>query len=518
MVKTATKVLCAIGLAALLLAPTVLAFFSGGYFDQPRLVAGIAAWAVVIVAAIVSPWPLPGRWPGRAALGGLALLAAVVGLSITWAPLKGPALADFERVLMYLGVAVAATAFLAWRPLARFVEPVLALGALVVIGYGLSDRLLPGVVHQKHSASAGGRLEQPLTYWNAMGALAALGFVLCARLAGDTRRPAWMRAAAAAAAAPLAAGIWLSYSRGAILATAVAIVVLALVALSRPQLIAIAIAGLVGVVSAVAAELLHGVRSLEGSLSSREGDGLVMLAVLALAMAAAAVVQLFLARQERRGRITAAPIRLPRWVRPVVGVSIAVLLVAAVAITASKERPRVAQSPAFGATSQRFQSFESNRYAYWKVAAGMFADHPLKGDGSHSFAVDWIQKRKIVDPAKDAHSLYIETAAELGLLGLLALGLFLGGAGVAAARARRLDPALAAGPIAALTVWLVHAGLDWDWEMPAVSLIALLLIAALVAASEQTAVELSSSPGSPEARPPIDPPPPAVPAGAPAGA
>jgi O-antigen ligase len=243
-----------------------------------------------------------------------------------------------------------------------------------------------------------------------------------------------------------------------------------------------------------------------------------MLAVFALAMGAAAAAQLLAARRERSGRISGAPIRWPRWLYAVLGVSIAVLLVVAVTITASKERPRVAQQPVFGATAQRLQSFESNRYAYWKVALRMFADHPLKGGGSHSFAVDWIQKRKIVDPAKDAHSLYIETAAELGLLGLAALALFLTGAVAAAGRARRLDPALAAGPIAAGCVWLVHTGLDWDWEMPAVSLIALVLMAALVAASEQPAVALSSSPAPPEASPPTDPPPPSVPAGAPAGA
>jgi len=33
----------------------------------------------------------------------------------------------------------------------------------------------------------------------------------------------------------------------------------------------------------------------------------------------------------------------------------------------------------------------------------------------------------------------------------------------------------------------VHAGLDWDWEMPAVSLVALLLAGALIAWSEAPA-------------------------------
>ena len=43
----------------------------------------------------------------------------------------------------------------------------------------------PWLVTLDRSISAGGRLEQPLGYWNAMGALAAIGLVLCAGVAGD---------------------------------------------------------------------------------------------------------------------------------------------------------------------------------------------------------------------------------------------------------------------------------------------------------------------------------------------
>jgi hypothetical protein len=31
------------------------------------------------------------------------------------------------------------------------------------------------------------------------------------------------------------------------------------------------------------------------------------------------------------------------------------------------------------------------------------------------------------------------------------------------------------GPITALATWFVHANLDWDWEMPALTLVALVL-------------------------------------------
>jgi hypothetical protein len=349
-----------------------------------------------------------------------------------------------------------------------------------------------------------------------MGALAAIGLVLCARVAGDVRRPLGLRAAAAACAAPLGAGLYLSFSRGALAAAVAGLVVLALAAPSRAQLRSIGIAVAAAVLATVPAAASSGVRALEGSLASRERAGLVFLAALAVVIAAAGIVQLVLGRREAGGRLRIEPVRLPR--RAPVYFAVAVVLAAgALVAAASKEGPRQSKAPAFGATTQRFNSVESNRYSYWKVALGVFADHPLKGDGTHSFQVDWIQERKISDPAKDAHSLYIETAAELGLLGLAALALFLGGAGVAAARARRLDPALAAGPIAAGSALLVHAGLDWDWEMPAVSLVGIVLMAALLAAADHVPrVSSQREQPSQEAQPPAGPP--DVPAGARAGA
>ena len=63
--------------AALLAGPTVIAFFAGGFFDVPRAWAGIIAWALVLVAALVVPHPLPRD---RAALVSLVGLAPVCGM------------------------------------------------------------------------------------------------------------------------------------------------------------------------------------------------------------------------------------------------------------------------------------------------------------------------------------------------------------------------------------------------------------------------------------------------------
>jgi hypothetical protein len=55
--------------------------------------------------------------------------------------------------------------------------------------------------------------------------------------------------------------------------------------------------------------------------------------------------------------------------------------------------------------------------------------------------------------------------------------------GAAAVRARRRTGPAAAGAIALLAAFALHASIDWLWEMPAVTLIALLAAASLTADS-----------------------------------
>src|SRR6188472_3085907 len=87
---------------ALVAGPTAIAFFSGGFFDRPRLIAGLVAWALVVVAALASPSPLPRSTPARLALAGLLLLTVMTALSVLWAPIGGRAQDDLQRLLLYL--------------------------------------------------------------------------------------------------------------------------------------------------------------------------------------------------------------------------------------------------------------------------------------------------------------------------------------------------------------------------------------------------------------------------------
>jgi hypothetical protein len=460
---------------AVLAGPTVLAFFAGGYFDAPRLTAALVAWALVLIATLSQPRPLPAARAGRLAIGGLALLTAWTAVSFAWAPLSDPAAQALERLLLYLGSLIVAAALLRGPAARDWAEPALAAGTLIVIGYGLLGRLLPGLIHEAHSITAAGRLEQPLTYWNAMGGLAAIGLVLTTRLAGTQTRPRALRAAATAGGVVLALGLYLSFSRGALAAFALGAVVLIALELTRAQLRALATVLLAGGCAAAVASALTGVRTLTGTLATREHQGAAMLGVLGALCALAATAQWFSVRPAR-------PLNRPSHTGKAV-TSLIVALFAGLVIYAATDTG--SKQALTGANPARLGSLQTNRYAYWRVAlADGFAKHPVEGVGAGGFAAIWLRYRTIPERVRVAHSLYVETLAELGLVGFGLLVVCFVGVGAGARKVHRTAPATTAGAIAALVTFASHAAVDWDWEMPALTLVAIALAGLVLAAAE----------------------------------
>ena len=115
---------------------------------------------------------------------------------------------------------------------------------------------------------------------------------------------------------------------------------------------------------------------------------------------------------------------------------------------------------------------------YWHVAWQEVADAPLIGRGAGTFELSWLGQQPIDRSVVDAHSLYLETLAELGVVGLVLLALALAPPLVVALRHGRA-PAAAGGYVA----FLFHAGIDWDWEMPAVTVAGLLCGSAILVAA-----------------------------------
>jgi hypothetical protein len=463
--------------------PTVLAFFAGGFNDRSRHIALIVAAAGLVLAAALAPAPLPRGRHARITLGALGAFCAWTALSATWAPVPYQASDDAQRVLLYL--VVLAIAIAVWRPrrAARWAEALLAAGTLIIALVGLAGRLLPSLVTQHSSNRAGGRLDQPLTYWNAEGALAAMGLILCARIAGGRERRTLTPAAAAAATVPLAMDLYLTFSRGALAALVAGLLVLVVAARSWSQLRALVICAGPCLAASVAAGLSDSVRGV------RPGDvsqGLVVLGVLVATAAVAGALTVLALRYESRAASRRDVIPLPRGTAAVAAALVVGLVV--IPIVVSGENPPGAKTVSVGATNQRLSELGSNRPEYWRVAVDAFKEDPVRGVGSSGFAVIWLQKRHISEGVHDAHSLEIETLAELGLVGIAMLAVLLGGAMLAIRRVHGADPVLAAGPLAALTAWALHSAIDWDWEMPALTLVAVILLGVMLAQADEAEV------------------------------
>jgi O-antigen ligase len=256
-------------------------------------------------------------------------------------------------------------------------------------------------------------------------------------------------------------------------------VTLVVIAPWREQLRLGAVGLLAAVLGAVAAAPFRSVTSLAGNAALRERQGATVLGLLVALMALSGVAAWWFTRGE-----ASRPLRLPRFAARLALVLICLGLAGAIVAGAKEHSTR-----SLGAGAQRFGTLQSNRYAYWDVALRAFRDEPLRGVGAGGWSVYWLHYRHIDELAQDAHSLPLQTLAELGLVGFALLLVFLGSVAVVALRAHRTVPAAAAGPIAAIVTYIAHSPLDWDWEMPTVTLFAVILTGVVLALGDQPARE-----------------------------
>jgi tetratricopeptide (TPR) repeat protein len=108
----------------------------------------------------------------------------------------------------------------------------------------------------------------------------------------------------------------------------------------------------------------------------------------------------------------------------------------------------------------------------------VYADRPALGAGAGTYSRWWLRERPVPQPVQDAHSLYLETLAELGPIGL---ALLLVALTTPFAASRSWWTPVAFAPYAA---FLAHAAQDWDWELPAVTVAAVACGAAPITASD----------------------------------
>ncbi|HVD12261.1 MAG TPA: O-antigen ligase family protein [Gaiellaceae bacterium] len=426
-------------------------------------------------------WALPGF---------IAALTAWVWFSLAWSADVSETVHEGERMLLYLAGTLSLL-LLGRRSRVEALLVSLASAITAICFYALAVRMFdPGSgAYQVDSADpqAGFRLARPLGYANALAILAVIGILLSLGLA-VRGRTLLIRALGSSALVILGPTLYFTYGRGAWLGLGAGFV--ALLASERGRVEALGRALAYAVAPAVAVALAtrtHPLTSDPGSVAAARHDGRLLAVAIVVLAVAAAFVPVALDRLQRRIVLP------PSWRRRSV-LALALIAVAIVVVAlASAGGPQAAVRRAYHAfnapaplvktdTKKRLFSLSgSNRSDYWRVAWREAEDHPWLGGGAGSYQRFWLRHRSADLPVRDAHSLYLETLAELGPLGL-ALLLCALAAPLAAVGAARRSP-LAAAALGAYVAFLVHAGIDWDWEMPAVTLAALVCGIALLLAA-----------------------------------
>jgi O-antigen ligase len=471
---------------------TYLALAGGGYDIIVRSEIGLAIWWTLLLGLIAGV--LPRTRLSRRTWWALAPLAAFLlwtWLAAGWSESEELTLAEVARVSTYLGVFLFAATLLT-RPSAPALLGGIAAGIALVSGLAVLSRLIPSLFPADTASQfyVTTRLRYPFDYSDGVGEFAALGIPLLLYVATGARTIG-ARALGAAGLPPVLLCLFMTVSRGGILAAAVGLIAfVALVPDRIPRLATIATAALSGAILLVALLSRRGLRDQLFGVAPA-GQRHSMLVILVIVSVGMAVVQAAI-EQVRRRRERPGWLRVsPRGARIVTGVILGAVLLAIVVGIASGTDHRLwtqfkePAPPTGGNQYFRLLSLAgSRRYQYWSVALDAFKSAPLKGIGPGTFQFYWAQHNTLGEFVRNAHSLWIETLAELGLIGLVLIVAFFGyilvGGSIRALRENAAERLLVATAVAGVAAFCAAAAFDWIWQIGVVPMIAMMLAAVVV--------------------------------------
>ena len=471
-----------------------------------RHIAALAVWLVVVGllvfgAGAAATLGRPIYW-SAGLLGGLALVSAISSL---WSGSVELSVIEADRVLAYLGIYLAA--FLIAQTdqrRQRFAEG-LGIAFLIVALMALGSRLLPHVI-DIGSLGEGARLYYPLEYWNADGTMfgIAVGALLWTSRGAALTALRWISVAAMPA---VLLALYFTFSRGGLLALLITSGILIALSRDRLWLTATLAIGALGAVPAVLAVQARG--SLSDNLANQAAvdQGVTVLLILLAGMALATALFAGLRTLERReGAVTGRAIELsrhPTALKAAAAILAVIAIGAAIAVGGRAWDQFKSSDIAFPERpSSHFSNLGSGgRSDFWRVAIDSFEEEPLIGTGAGTYRFDWEKRRSIDLPLHDAHSLYLESFAELGVIGGILVLALVGGvlwwAFCAWRDAREDQRELHAIVFAALVAMAVAFGIDWFWEILAMG--SIFFIYAAVAISARCAQQAPAA-GRAEAR------------------
>jgi hypothetical protein len=491
-------------LVALVAACTYAVFAHGGTGlpEEPRLQIGIAAVSIAAAIGWLYSRSLSMRASTEAWIGVGLLLAFAIwcGITLLWSVTPDQTWAEVNRGIAYTLVALLAIAAGCSAP--KAIERVAYgwLGVAIACAlYALAGKLIPGVeilgVSFDHTRFAS-RLREPLQYWNALGLVCVLAVPVALRITTDVARKPVTRCAAILGLFVLLTCLGMTYSRGGLVALTTAIIVMTLLGGQRLRGLAVLGATVVSLIPVLALAFSRpALKGINIPLDERTPDGIILCLVMGGSMLGLLIAAWGMLRLEERATWSEESTRMV-W-RGLATITAVLALIVVLGVATSKGGPGQFFDDAwheFTKTSQDkdsdptriISSNSGNRWVWWKEAAGAWTDKPVGGWGAGSFPVTHLLYREVELDVQQPHNVPLQFLAETGIvgaaLGMGALGflLFAAFARVRAmpdGRERDIAVALFAGAVA----WLVHGVVDFDWDIPGVTIPALVFMGVLVA-------------------------------------
>ena len=462
-----------------------------GPLTKVEMVVDVVA-GVLVAAAIVVGGYTRRMWGGMT-LALMAALVVVTALSISWAVEPSEAWQEANRTLSYLatmaaGVALARLFPRRWTALLGGI----VLASVVVCGYALLTKVFPSALNSDEIYA---RLREPYGYWNAIGLTAALAGPACLWLGARRTGHAALSALAYPILGLLFVTLLLAYSRGALLALAIGCAVwFAIVPLRLRGAVVLATSALGGGMVSLWTFSQNSLSKDRIALSDRVSAG----HELGIALVAMVVVLLVAGMAIGFASAQRAPsLGVRRQAGVAMLIALALVPIAFVGALALSDRglggsvskgwkdltdPN-ASTPANA--PDRLTAVGSVRARYWNEALKMFKAHKTLGVGAGGYATVRPRFRNDELDVRHAHGYVVQTAADLGLLGLgVSLALLaawlaasgrtvgLWGAGRGAAwTAERVGMATL---LTICVVFGVHSFVDWTWFVPGNAILALL--------------------------------------------
>jgi tetratricopeptide (TPR) repeat protein len=447
----------------------------------------------LIAAAIVVGGHTRRLW-GAVTLTLMGLLVAVTAASITWAVEPSGAWIEANRTLSYLATMAAGVALVrlfprGWSSLLGGV----VLASVVVCGYALLTKVFPGTLNADEIYA---RLREPFGYWNAVGLMAAAAGPACLWLGARRSGHAAVSALAYPALGLLTVALLLAYSRGALLALGVGCAVwFAIVPLRLRGVAVLATSGLCGGLVAFWAFASNPLSTDNVALADRTSAGhelgIALLAMVLVLLVAGLAIGFASAQR-------APSLEARRQAGVLVLIVLALVPVAFVGALALSSRGlsgslsngwrnltdphangNIANSP------DRLTAVASVRARYWNEALKIAKAHKALGVGAGGYATVRPRYRADNLDVRHAHGYIVQTAADLGAVGLGVSLALLAAWLAAAARTVGLWGTGRGAPwtpervgmatlLSVCVVFGVHSFVDWTWFVPGNAVLALL--------------------------------------------